>query len=166
MDFSDEHTFDAPLDEVWAMFCDPASHVKKFESMGHRDIEVVESQHSDDAFRLVVRRNVDVDLPGFAKRVLKPTNTVVTTDDWTRGADGVCRGTQHVETQGTPVKIDATTQLAPDGDTTTYSVAIQLDVKVPLIGGKLADWAKGMVSEQLDEEFSAGDRWLAGSAGD
>ena len=59
------------------------------------------------------------------------------------------------------MKISATTRIEPDGDGTLYSVKIQLDVKVPLIGGKLANWAKGSVSEQLEHEFGAGDRWLA-----
>jgi hypothetical protein len=161
MDFTGEHSFRAPLDAVWAMFQDPQSHLDKFASMGHRDIEVLESETSDDGFHIVVRRVVDVDLPGFAKRVLKPTNTVTTTDDWQRNPDGTCTGVQHVSTEGAPVKIDATTRLEARGDTTLYSVTVQLDVKVPLIGGKLANWAKGMVSEQLDQEFAAGDAWLA-----
>jgi hypothetical protein len=161
MDFTGEHEFDAPLDAVWAMFRDPQSHLAKFTSMGHRDIEVLETEGDDDAFHIVVRRVVDVDLPGFAKRVLKPTNTVTTTDDWQRHPDGTCTGAQHVSTEGAPVKIDATTKLEDRGDTTGYSVAVHLEVKVPLIGGKLGDWAKGMVREQLDQEFSAGDAWLA-----
>ena len=161
MEFTDQHVFDAPIDEVWAMFCDPTSHLAKFEDMGHRDIEVVESQGSDDAFHIVVRRQVDVDLPGFAKRVLKPSNTVITTDDWQRAEDGSCNGVQKVETQGAPVKISSTTALTADGGRTRYDVSVQLDVKVPLIGGKLSDWAKGMVKDQLEQEFAAGDRWLA-----
>jgi hypothetical protein len=160
MDFTDQHVFDAPIDAVWSMFRDPASHVAKFEDMGHRDIEVVESQTSEDRFHIVVRRQVDVDLPGFAKRVLKPSNTVTTTDDWERAEDGSCQGVQQVETEGAPVKISATTALAPEGDRTRYDVSVHLEVKVPLIGGKLADWAKGMVKQQLDQEFAAGDGWL------
>jgi hypothetical protein len=163
MEFTGEHTFAAPVDRVWAMFQDPQAHLKKFEDMGHRDIELVESDTSDDGFHIVVRRVVEMDLPGFAKRVLKPTNTVTTTDDWQRAADGTCTGVQKVQTEGAPVKIDATTKLQPAGDHTNYAVTVKLEVKVPLIGGKLADWAKGRVQEQLDEEFAAGDRWLSSS---
>ena len=161
MKFTDEHEFDAPIDAVWAMFRDPTSHTTKFEAMGHRDIEVLESDSSDDRLHIVVRRVVEVDLPGFAKRVLKPTNTVTTTDDWVRHDDGGCTGVQKVETEGAPVKIDATTELTPNGEHTRYLVTVNLDVKVPLIGGKLADWAKGSVRDQLEQEFAAGDRWLA-----
>jgi hypothetical protein len=165
MEFTDQHRFDAPIDSVWTMFCDPESHRTKFADMGHRDIEVLESEGSADGFHIKVKRVVTVDLPGFAKRVLKPTNTVTTTDDWTREADGSCVGTQLVDTEGAPVKINASTRLEADGDATVYSVKVNLDVKVPLIGGKLADWAKGSVKEQLDQEFAAGDRWLAEHAG-
>jgi len=164
MRFTDEHVFAAPIDAVWAMFRDPASHEAKFARMGHRDIEVVDSSGDDERFHLVVRRLVDVDLPGFAKRVLKPTNTVTTTDTWRREPDGSYSGTQEIDTQGAPVRISATTALAPtdDGAGTRYAITVDLDVKVPLIGGKLADWSKGMVSGQLDEEFAAGDDWLRG----
>jgi carbon monoxide dehydrogenase subunit G len=161
MDFTDEHEFDSPIDAVWEMFRNPDSHLAKFEDMGHRDIELLEAESTDDTFHIVVRRVVDVDLPGFAKRVLKPTNTVTTTDDWQRNADGTCTGAQKVETEGAPVKISAETKLEPEGDRTRYSVVVHLDVKVPLIGGKLADWAKGSVKEQLDQEFAAGRDWLA-----
>ncbi|MEJ5255186.1 MAG: DUF2505 domain-containing protein [Acidimicrobiales bacterium] len=161
MDFHDEHTFDAPIEQVWAMFCDPASHVRKFEGMGHRDIEVLESTITDDSARIVIRRVVDVELPGFARRVLKPTNTVTSTDEWRRLEDGTCQGSQHVDTSGAPVEITATTRLTPHGEQTTYAVDVHVQVKVPVIGGKLADWAKGMVRDQLDREFAAGDSWLA-----
>ena len=35
------HTFDRPLDEVWAMFGTIDAHVAKFEGMGHREIGTV-----------------------------------------------------------------------------------------------------------------------------
>lgn len=162
MQFTDEHLFAASLDDVWTMFRDPASHVRKFTRMGHRDIEVLESTGDDDAFHLVVRRLVDVDLPGFAKRVLKPTNTVTTTDSWQRRPDGTCEGTQAIDTQGTPVRIAATTALRTEAEATRYIVGVDLEVTIPLIGGRLAEWSKGMVRDQLADEFSAGDAWLRG----
>jgi hypothetical protein len=165
MEFTGEHVFEAPVDAVWAMFRDPGSHVAKFESMGHEDIEVVEADTDDDRFRITVRRVVEVDLPGFARRVLKPRNTVTSTDTWQRRKDGSCTGEQQVDTEGAPVKISSSTTLTPNDDATThYRVTVTLDVKVPLIGGKLADWSKGKVQEQLEHEFAAGDAWLAGNA--
>lgn len=155
------HIFDAHIDKVWAMFSNPDSHLTKFTAMGHRDIEVIESDASDGEFHLVVSRVVDMDLPGFAKKVLSPSNTVVTTDDWKRNADGSYEGVQDIDTKGAPVKVKAKTRLVAAGEKTEYTVDIDLSVKVPLIGGKLSDWSRGMVSKQVEQEFTAGDSWLA-----
>jgi hypothetical protein len=160
MDFLDEHVFNAPLSVVWDMFADPDSHTTKFESMGHRDIEVLEATTSDSGLHMKVRRVVDVDLPGFAKKFLKPTNTVITTDDWSRAEDGSYRGKQLVETEGAPIEISAETALIPAGEQTRYQVTVYVEVTVPLVGGKLSDFARCITERQLEQEYAAGDRWL------
>ena len=162
MQLTSTHTFDAPIDDEWAMFADPASHVAKFDSMGHREIEVLTEEHGDDSLRLVVSRVVDAELPGFAKRVLSPSNTVVSDDRWHRDEDGTCSGTFTVETKGAPVTGRGTTRLVPEGDDRThYEVTVEVEVKVPLVGGRIADWSKGEIAQQFEAEFAAGDAWLA-----
>jgi len=159
--FTATHTFDAPLEAVWAMFSDPDSHVAKFTSMGHRDLEVLDSERTDDHLHLVISRIVEVELPGFARKVLQPVNTVVTTDDWYRRDDGTLGGGFTLETKGAPVHVAGTTKAVANGEQTDYEVALDVSVKVPLIGGKIADWAKGDINKQLELEFAAGDTWLA-----
>lgn len=161
MDFVEHHTFAAPFEQVWGMFRDPAAHLAKYEAMGHRDIEVLESTGGDDGFRVVIRRLVDLDLPGFAAKVLKPINTVTTTDVWRRTGEESATGTQEGETAGAPVTIAATTSLRGEGNQTHYEVSVRLDVKVPLIGGRIASWAGSTARDQLKQEFAAGDTWLA-----
>jgi uncharacterized protein YndB with AHSA1/START domain len=161
VDIRREHTFDAPIAKVWKMFCDPDSHTSKFEAMGHRDIEVIEKKASKAGIKMVVSRSVDVDLPGFAKRVLKPTNTVVSTDEWKDNGDGTYGGTFSADTKGAPIKVNGTTLIESDGKNKThYVVQTSIEVKVPLIGGKLSDFSKGIVNKQMDDEFRLGDDWL------
>lgn len=162
MDYTANHTFDAPISEVWEMFIDEGSHRAKFEEMGHENVEVLESANTDGTFNIKISRLITVDLPGFAKRVLKPTNTVISTDEWRDNGDGTYGGNFVLETIGAPVEIKGVTKITPNGDRTDYRVAIELKVNVPLVGGKIANWAKGDAVKQLDLEFSAGDRWLAG----
>jgi len=164
MDTGASHTFDAPIERVWAMFTDQASHLAKFESMGHRDIDVLECTSTDDTFLIKVSRVVDFELPGFAKKVLSPTNTVVSVDEWRDNGDGTYSGTFMADTKGAPVDVKGTTHLEPAGDKTDYRVTVQLKVNVPLIGGKIEKWAKGDTEKQLDQEFDAGDAWLASHA--
>ncbi len=164
MKHSATHTFTAPIEQVWAMFTNEAAHVAKFTSMGHRDIEVLDCTFTDGVFRIQIQRLVDVDLPGFAKKVLKPTNTVISIDEWRDNGDGTYGGTFELDTPGAPVEIRGTTEITAQNPDTFYRVEFALDVKVPIIGGKISNWAGADAEKQLQMEFDAGDAWLAGSA--
>ena len=156
------HTFDAPIAQCWAMFSDPKAHISKFEGMGHHGVTVVEKKKTKKNLHIVITREVDVDgIPGFAKRFVKPRNTVVSVDDWNDFGDGTYGGTFTLDTQGVPIDIAGTTKLEADGDQSHYTVTIELKVNVPLVGGKLADFGKKIVDTQMDEEFALGDSWLA-----
>jgi hypothetical protein len=160
------HVFEAPIDQVWAMFRDPASHVDKFERLGHRNIEIVEQEVSEDHLRLVIARDVTVDLPGFAKKVLSPTNHLVSTDEWADQGDGTYGGGFEAVTRGAPIRITGTTHISPEGaDRTVYDLTTEVAVKVPVFGKKLTSWAEGDVEEQMRRQFAAGDAWLAEHGG-
>jgi hypothetical protein len=156
------HTFDAPAESCWEMFHDPASHVAKFEGMGHHDVAVVAQDASPEHLHIEITREVDVEgIPGFAKKWIKPRNTVVSVDDWHDHGDGTYGGRFSLDTSGVPVDISGTTLLEPDGDCTSYTVTVEIKVNVPLVGGKLASFSRSIVDRQLEAEFALGDTWLA-----
>jgi len=162
MEISKTHVFNAPIEKVWAMFTDETSHLAKFAYMGHTNIELKEHTNTDDGFHLVVSREVSVDLPSFAKRVLKPTNTVVSTDNWTANGDGTYGGTFSADAKGVPIEVKGTTRIEPAADgRTSYTVNTDVQVNVPLIGGKITQFAKGNIEQQMVDEFACGDTWLA-----
>ena len=113
MDLKGSITYDATVDAVIAMLRDPEVTRDLYESLGHRDVEVLECGENDGVLRIRSSQVVDVDLPGFAKRVLKPTNTMVQTDEWRKGAKGAWNGTFDVEVKGAPIHISGTMRLAP-----------------------------------------------------
>ena len=78
------HVYSVPVDAVIAMLRDESATVEKYESMGHRDVTILELAADDDTLRIVSSRLVDVELPGFAKKALKPTNTMKQSDEWHR----------------------------------------------------------------------------------
>lgn len=162
MDVTLTHTFDATPEQCWAMFSDPESHVNKFTEMGHHGVTVLEQDRTDERLRIVITREVDVDgIPGFAKKFVKSRNTVVSTDEWKDMGDGTYGGTFSIDTKGVPLELTGETRIEADGEgTSLYTVDIHISVKVPLIGGRLADFGKGIALKQLDEEFAVGDRWL------
>jgi len=162
MTVTGSHTYDAPIASVLAMLRDPDATTAKYESQGHQQIEIVECGDHDGGIRSVSTRVVTVDLPGFAKKVLKPTNAMRQTDEWRPVDGGSWAGSFDVDVSGAPIHLSGTMALRADGDTTTHEVAIDVQVKVPLIGGKIADWAaKNDVRRTLDAEFDCNERWLA-----
>ncbi len=161
MELTRSHTYGATVEEVIDMLADADAVTQRYSGMGHRDIDVRECERTDDSARIVTSRVVDVDLPGFARKVLAPTNTMVQTDEWRRDGDSWA-GTFQVRVEGAPVEMSGTLSLTPDGDSSVYEVTTTMKVKVPLVGGKIADWAgKNDVPRTLQAEFDANDEWLA-----
>jgi Protein of unknown function (DUF2505) len=147
--------YPVPVDAVIALLADKSATVDKYESMGHRDVEILEFAADDHRIRIVSSRIVDVELLGFAKKALKPTNTMTQTDEWRREDDGCWSGKFDVEVKGSPVHISGTMRLAPDADGSRHDVAVDFQVKVPIIGGKLADWlGKNDLQRTLAAEFA------------
>jgi hypothetical protein len=162
MDLKGSHTYQAPIEAVVAMLSDPEVTIAKYESMKHRDVKILECKQSRGVLRICSSRVVDVELPGFAKRVLKPTNTMRQTDEWRKHGDGSWEGMFDVEVQGAPIHISGTMSLRPEGRKSVHEVAISVNVKVPIIGGRIAQWAgKNDVQRSLDGEFAFNSRWLA-----
>lgn len=160
MEIDDSHAYDAPLPAVVEMYGDPDAAVARYEGMGHRDVEVLGCTRTDTSMEVRTRRVVDVALPGFARKVLRPTNTIVQTDTWERDGD-VWNGRVAIEVDA-PTDLSSTMRLSPDGDRTLLEVSIRLDVKVPVVGGRIARWAgENDLRTTMEAEFAAGDAWLA-----
>jgi len=155
MAFSGDQTYDAAVDDVIALFTDPDVVRARYEAAGDRDIEILECGPQGDGFVIRTSRTVDVDLPGFARKVLKPTNTMIQVDTWSaRDVDGARDGDFAIEVKGAPVKVAGEMRIEPTADGgTRHTVDGKLDVKVPLIGGKVASWAEGPSQQRLDGEY-------------
>jgi hypothetical protein len=155
MPFSGDQTYNAAIDDVFALFTDPDVVRARYEAAGDRDIEILECGAQGDGFLIRTSRTVDVDLPGFARKVLKPTNTMIQVDTWSaRDLDGARDGDFAIEVKGSPVKVAGEMRIEPTADgATRHTVDGKLEVKVPLIGGKVANWAEGPSQQRLDGEY-------------
>jgi hypothetical protein len=162
MELSGSHTYAASIEAVLAMLADADAAKAKYEGMGHRDVKIIDCTLLNGTLHVESSRVVDVDLPGFAKKVLKPTNTMHQNDEWHEVGDGSWEGIFGVEVAGAPIQLSGVMRLIPGEGTCTHDVTITMNVKVPIVGGKIADWAgKNDVRRTLDAEFAFGDEWLA-----
>lgn len=162
MDISLSHHFDCPFADVWAMLLDPDAHVAKYQHMGHRDVEVVAADPGDDSLRITIVRQVDIDVPGVAKKFINPSNTVTSKDRWERKADGSGSGHSDVEIKGVPVQSTGSAALVDDGEGgCDYAIDLAIKVKVPMIGEKVAGALRPQLEAQITSEFAASEAWLA-----
>lgn len=162
MEIEAEHRFARPLAEVWAMFLDPQAHVGRYADMGHHDIEIVSQERGDDELGITIVRTVDGEVPAIARKFIKPTNTITTTDRWERDAEGVPTGRTKLEIRHVPISASATARLTPDGDDAcVYAIELTVSLNVPLVGDRIAKALRPQLRNQLEEEFTACERWLA-----
>lgn len=160
MEFNGSHQYDRPIDQVITTFLDPDAHVGRYAAMGHRDIEILHLDRGDDTLDLKTVRTVEGEVPKMAQRLIKPTNTVTTTDRWER-ADGVFTGRSTILASNVPGTATIDAVIAPTGERScTYTIVLTLDLTVPLIGDRFVTLLRPKVMEIVDAEFEAWDRWF------
>jgi hypothetical protein len=152
--FEETTTYPVPAAEVTAYLTDPSRLVGRYEAMGDTNVEVLRCEHDGEDLVVEIRRDVTIDLPGFAKKVLGETNTTIQRERWApTGDDGSRRATYEIEAQGTPVRTLGDFVVTPDGDRTRHTVSGRMEVKVPLIGGRLGSFLDGTARDRVKADF-------------
>lgn len=157
MDLRTEHPYDADPATVFAMLTDPEFLRAKLEALGHRDIEVVECTPE----RIVTKRTVPLDVPGFLRKAISPANTVVQTDEWGPEQDGAREGRWKVDAKGVPVGMTGTMRLAAAGGGCTETIEGKAKASLPLIGGRLEKFVIDNTLDTLTREHTFAREWLA-----
>lgn len=146
-----------------AGFLDPDAHVGRYALMGHFDIEILHVESGDNSLDLKTIRTVEGEVPKMAQRIIKPTNTVTTTDRWEH-AGGSFTGRSTIEASNVPGTATITAAIEPAGETAcTYTIFLTLNLKVPLIGDRFVTLLRPQVMEIVDAEFEAWERWFTNS---
>jgi hypothetical protein len=101
----------------------------------------------DGGVELVVSRELPAGVPSFLERFLPRDGRVTQTDTWGPAVDGVRSGSWDVDIPGAPASMGGTMRLVPDGAGCRYVVDGEVQVKVPIIGGK----AEGFVVSMFDK---------------
>jgi hypothetical protein len=156
------HDYKADPVEVFSMLTDEAFLRAKLEARGDKDVQVLECGRGPDGVRIVTRRMVALDVPGFAKRFLRPANAVTQTDLWSDPDDeGARTGTWRVEASGVPVAMSGTMTLTGAPGHTAEQIEGTVTSSVPFVGGRLAGLVGSTATDNLAAEQAFARRWLA-----
>lgn len=142
------------LDRVLASFLDSDYLLRKYQTIGAKNIVISEEAAGEQRRTVVIQRDVDADVPSFAKKFFKPTNTVHERDEWDL-SDPKKKQCQYVaDVTKTPVKVTGTITLtALDEGRCRHDIACQIEVKIPLIGKKVAALVAEQTRESLGKEL-------------
>jgi hypothetical protein len=146
------------IDTVYRFVTDPESIKNRCEASGERNVRI-EVEEAGGTKVITSTREIDSDLPGFAKKLFKPTNTIIERREWRDAGDKkTCKS--HIDVVGTPGKIDSNVTISPSGSGCTYDIEFEVTAKVPLIRKKLEEFIAKTTAEGMRDEHDYNQRTL------
>ncbi len=158
MKFSHEIRYAAGADDVYAMLGEQSFREQVCEASGalEHTVQVTPSAAGMDA---VVDRTMPAEgLPSFATKFVGDRIEVVQKETWTSPTEA----TLEVSIPGKPGHLRGTVTLTESGGETVETVAGELKVSIPLVGGKLESLIAGLLRDALRAEERVGRSWLNG----
>jgi hypothetical protein len=163
--FSAQIRYAAAPEAVYAMPLDPAFQNKVCVATGALDhsVDVQLPPGSADGATITTTRKLPAEgLPDFVRSFVGSTLDVLRVDHWgPLEPDGSRRGSVVVEIQGTPVRLNGTLSMRPDGAGTVEDVEGDLKASVPLVGGKIERAAEPAIRSAVSKEQEIGTGWLS-----
>lgn len=148
-----ELKYDAPLDEVTAMLADPA-----FREQVLTDQRVVSgsAEVSEGKVRIEQVQSAE-HLPSFATKIVGHEIRILQQETWATPENAHV----HVSLPGRPGEIEGTIELVEGDGSTVEKVDLEINVRIPLVGGKIQDLVADLLVKALDKEHATGVAWLA-----
>lgn len=139
----EEFDYDVTPDSVFALIADGTFQLELIAHLGGHDPELVERTVTPEgAIKVVTRQRTGVELPGFAKKLIPASTTVVQSYQWEAAdEDGSRRGTWSAEAKGAPISMGGPTELRAAGSGSRHTFYGEVKSSVPLVGGRLESFA-------------------------
>ncbi len=159
MTFDEVYRYDKDADTVMRMFADRGYFEKKYEETTI-SYEVLEHSSEGDRFHIRCKLSMPMNapVPGFAKKFLGETMSVVQQDTWNTAAR---TGELKVEMQGAPIDISAKMELKQGASGAENHVHWNIHCKIPLVGGKIEKLIADDIRAKSPADLEVSNRILA-----
>jgi hypothetical protein len=149
--------YDAPPDAVFAMLGEAVFREKVCEAQ-HTTEATATVDGLDDTMKVTVdQRRPAEGIPSFARKFVGESIHIRQHEEWHSATDA----SLDVSVPGKPGHLKGTITLRPDGDGTVETVAGEIRVHIPIVGGKLEGLIAELLEHALDTEQRIGIDWLA-----
>lgn len=152
-----KHTYPHGVGAVFAKLTDPAFIEARSKAAGHRNVKVsVEQKNGETIVRL--ERDIETEIPSFAKKIVNPVNHVVDVLRWRDAGEGKT-GSYRVDVTSR-IRIEGTLALNPKSGGCEYVDSFTPKVDVPLVGGKIASLVDEKTSSAVRDDCRFTERAL------
>ncbi|MBJ7463733.1 MAG: DUF2505 domain-containing protein [Mycolicibacterium sp.] len=148
--------------QVHGAFADEAYWLERLEKSGC-DVATLDALTIDDDGGLLIATTQTVRfhrLPGFVSQLHAGDLTLVREEIWSPVSDGLATGTIKGTVPGAPVRVGGTAAMSSIGDGARVDVRAKVEVRIPLLGGKVEGFIGGQLAEmvRLEEQFTS--QWI------
>lgn len=149
-------TYDAPLTAVTAMLADPAFREQVCDAQKATGRTVTSTGIPGQID--IGMNQATAGVPGFAKKFVGNDVKIARHEVWSSPT----AATLTIDAGFSAAHLSGTIALSESGGRTTQAVRIIIDVKVPLVGGKLESLISDLMSKAFAKEEQTGRAYLAG----
>ncbi len=141
------YEYAADADSAAAILVDPDFLREGLQASGETNIEIDVTKLSD-GHRLLVSRDVAAEVPALIRRFVRPKNRIVEEVVWSRQGDQwVARF--EIRISGVPSEIRGDSRIEPTPRGSSYYTEIQVQSRVPLLGGKIEELVASRVAQVM-----------------
>ncbi|PWN56595.1 DUF2505 domain-containing protein [Abyssibacter profundi] len=164
MKFQQSLQYNKPSDEVIQLFGDPSYFERKFQKLNALAFDVLDQSSTGDQFSIKMKLTfpLSVPVPGFAKKVVGDTTTLIEQDSWDLAAK---TGTLSVDIQGAPVKAVGQMKLVDQAGGCVNEISWDISCSVPLIGKKIEKLIADDIQAKGADDARVTNELLADNAG-
>ncbi len=152
--------------EVYGAFADKAYWLERLEKSGCDAVSLDTLTVRDDGgLDIGTTQTVRFhQLPGFVSALHRGDLTLVRRETWSPVRDGRAEATISGSVPGAPVQVGGTAELTSTASGARADVHATVQVKIPLVGGRVEEFIGGQLAEmiRLEEEFTSA--WISDRA--
>lgn len=150
-----------PAETVFATMTDEEYLRARLRELGGPGSALLEHEVGPDGARYKLKQGLsEKDLPPIVGKVMHGDMAIQRTESLRTTGPGSYGGDVDVAISGVPASASGTMRLADNGAGSEFEVHADVEVKVPLIGGKIEEIIAGQVRRLLEAETAFTVRWL------
>ena len=151
-----------PAEKVFATMTDEEYLRARLRELGGPGSELLEHEATPESARYRLKQGLsEKDLPPIVGKVMQGDLAIQRTETLRKSVEGAYGGDVDVAISGVPASASGTMRLADNGSGSDFEVRADVEVKVPLFGGKIEEIVAGQVRRLLEAETAFTARWLA-----